>query len=110
MRRPVAALAAISTSLTLAACGTIDGDALEQKIQDGVQPELKQVKTSAQSVSCPNDVESETGAKFECTVTTEKDADLAVNVKVTNGESGDVEYEFAPEALRQLLLGSGGGA
>jgi uncharacterized membrane protein YgcG len=106
---PITLLAAVG----LAACGTIDGDKLADEIESGVSSDLQQFGVSVGSVSCPDDEESETGNTFDCTVTTDTDTQLTVNVEVTDGDDGEVEYEFAPDAIQELAVGvddeSGGG-
>jgi hypothetical protein len=103
-RLPVAGLAALA-ALGLAACGSIDGDKLEEEIGQGLSAELQQIDVAIETVACPEDEESETGNKFDCTVTTEAGDELAVNVEVTDGDNGDVKYQFAPDALRELAFG-----
>lgn len=111
MSRPLVASAAVAAAIALAACGTIDADKLEGEISDGVNGDLQRFDVTAESVACPDDVESETGAKFECTITTDTDQELIVEVEVTDGDNGDVEYRFAQKSLRELAFGnpSGGG-
>jgi hypothetical protein len=92
-------------AFALAGCGTIDADKLEDEISSGFGSELQRVDASVASVSCPDDVESETGAEFDCTLTTDDDVELVVNVEVTNGDDGDVTYRLAPESVRELALG-----
>lgn len=107
MGRLLVAAPAALAAFALAGCGTIDADKLEEEISKGFAPELQQVDASVASVSCPDDIDSETGAKFDCTITTDEDVELLVNVEITNGEEGDVEYRLAPESIRELALGGG---
>jgi hypothetical protein len=102
------ACVAIVCAIALAACGTIDADKLEDEIADGVSGDLERFEVTATSVACPDDVESETGATFECTIITDTDEELIVEVEVTDGDNGDVEYRFAQKSLRELAFGGGG--
>jgi hypothetical protein len=106
--RPLAASLAVAAAIALAACGTIDGEKLETEIEDGVSGDLQRFDVTAESVSCPDDIESETGATFECTLATDSDQELIVEVEVTDGDNGDVEYRFAQKSLRELAFGGGG--
>jgi hypothetical protein len=108
--RLLVACGAVIAAIALAACGTIDADQLETEIEDGVSGDLQKFDVSVESVSCPDDIESETGATFECTITTDTDQELAVEVEVTDGDNGDVEYRFAQKTLRELAFGGGGQA
>jgi hypothetical protein len=101
---PVAGLAAL-IAVALSGCGTIDADKLEDEIAKGLDSDLQQFDTSVASVSCPDEIESETGAKFDCAVTTDGDTELIVNVEVTSGDDGDVEYKLSQESIRELTFG-----
>ena len=107
-RLPVVALAAL-VALGLTACGTIDGDKLADEIASGLNSDLQQIDVTIDTVDCPDDVESETGATFDCAATTDKGDELPVNVEVTDGENGDVSYEIQPDVLRGLAFGNGNG-
>ena len=107
MSRPLVACLAAACAIALAACGTIDADKLEEEISDGVSGDLQRFDVAAESVACPDDIDSETGARFECTVTTDTDEELIVEVEVTDGDNGDVEYRFARKSLRDLAFGGG---
>lgn len=110
MSRPLVACLAAASAIALAGCGTIDSDKLEEEISDGVTGDLQRFDVSAESVACPDDIESETGATFECTITTDSGQELIVEVEVTDGDNGDVEYRFAQKSLRELAFGGGGQA
>ena len=92
-------------SFVLAGCGTIDTDKLEDEISSGLRRDLQPFDVSAASVSCPDDIDAETGETFDCAVTTDGDTELTVNIEVTNGEARDVEYKLAPESIRELAFG-----
>ncbi len=108
MSRPLVASLAVATAIALGGCGAIDSDKLETEIEEGVSGDLQKFDVTAESVSCPDDIESETGATFECTVATDADQELIVEVEVTDGDQGDVEYRFAQKSLRELAFGGGG--
>jgi hypothetical protein len=107
--RSLVASVAVAAAIALAGCGTIDADKLEDEISDGISGDLQRFDVTAESVACPDDIESETGATFECTVATDTDQELIVEVEVTDGDEGDVEYRFAQKSLRELAFGGGGG-
>ena len=48
------------------------------------------------SVDCPDDIQSETGEKFECEVSFSDGTSSTANGEVTDGDDGDVKYSFTP--------------
>lgn len=85
-------------ALGLVACGGLDTDKLEDEVSADAQAELDsaEVDASVESVSCPDDVASETGETFECQVEFSDDTSATAEGEVTDGDSGDVEYTFTP--------------
>lgn len=77
---------------------TVDASQVEQEIEQSLSGSTAQIK----SVSCPDDVESETGAKFPC------DAKLSgggsAKVEVTQTAPNQFSYRFKPGTVE--LAGS----
>jgi hypothetical protein len=88
--RLAAVLAVATVALALAACGEtenfIDQDSLESGVLD-----LAPANVEAESASCPEEVSSDKGTEFDCTVTT---ADGEVVVTATVISEGDEEVAF----------------
>ena len=93
-RHPVlvaAALALTAIVIPLAACGSensVDQESLESGILDLAPPSAQ-----AESASCPDDVSSDTGTEFECTVTAGGGEVQVVATIVSEGED-DVRFEI----------------
>lgn len=95
MLRPVvlfrlAGLLAISTSaFALAACsGTVDQDALESSMV-----EVANRTADVESASCPDDVSSEEGTDFDCTVINSKGQEVPVTATIISEGDDDVQFE-----------------
>ena len=92
--RPVlvaAALALTAILIPLAACGSensVDQESLETGILDLAPPSAQ-----AESASCPDDVSSDTGTEFECTVMASGDEVQVVATIISEGED-DVRFEI----------------
>jgi len=94
----VAALAS-SIALAVSGCGGLDTDKLEEEISADSDSSLQEAGSdvTVSSVSCPDDISSETGEPFECTLEWSDDTTGTVTGEVTDGDNGDVEYEIAPD-------------
>jgi hypothetical protein len=96
-----ALVAAAVLALTFVACGEekIDTDQLEDVIAEDSNAGLAEVESgiAVESVSCPDDIPSETGEPFECTIAWDDDTTGTVTGEVTDGEAGDVEYSINPD-------------
>ena len=98
MRKWLVAATALLASVALVACGGIDTDKLEEEVSSDAQEQVDSAGLDGmvESVTCPDDIESETGTEFECDIQLSDDVSLTAQGEVTDGESGDVEYRFAP--------------
>lgn len=83
-------------ALTLAACGGIDTGKLEDEITSDAEGQLSASDVTVSSVSCPDDIPSETGEPFECTIELSDGSSGTVDGEVTDGDDGDVEYTITP--------------
>ena len=77
---------------------TVDGAQIEQEIEQS----LSTATTEVTSVSCPDDVESETGAKFTCNAKLKGGG--SAKVKVTQEGPNEFTYAFKPGTVQ--LAGS----
>lgn len=98
MLKLIAPAAALVVSLALVACGGIDTGKLEDEISSDAQQQVEDagVDATVDSVDCPDDIESETGAEFECQLEFSDGTTAVANGRVTDGDNGDVEYQFTP--------------
>ena len=92
-------------ALALVACGddeegrTVDADQVEQQIERSLSSDT----TEFESVSCPDDVKSETGAKFTCSA--KFDGGGSAKVAVTEEQApNQFTYAFKPGTVK--LAGS----
>src|SRR5688500_16076845 len=94
MRRAFAPIAT-AAMLVAAGCGsgTIDADEVEGEIEQQVSIATSEVA----SVSCPDDVEKEAGARFECQAKLEGGGKAVVTV--TQVDRNDFRYEVKPGTL-----------
>ncbi len=81
----------VALALFLAACGekTIDTDAAEETVVDLI---AEQTAFEATDMSCPEDVEAEVGATFECTFTGPEGPYVA-SVEVTEVDGDDAVFQ-----------------
>jgi len=89
----IATLLAFGTvAVGLAACGgsenTVDQDSLESSIVT-----LANETADVDSASCPEDVSSDVGTEFECTVTNAKGQEVPVTATITSAGDEDVQFE-----------------
>ena len=111
---------ALLAVVALAACGDDDGkngtvDA--SQVEKGIEQSLSTATTEVTSVSCPDDVKSETGAKFTCSAKLSGGGSAKVEVTETqapdeftyNFKPGSVELSGASvdDALEQSLAARG---
>src|SRR5687767_784216 len=100
MARVGTALASVLvTTALLAGCGddedeTVDAAQIEQQIQQS----LSTATTKVASVSCPDDVKSETGAKFTCSA--KIDGGGSGKVQVTQTSEDEFTYGFKPGTVQ----------
>ena len=89
MKRIPLVLAAFLSLLALVACGseTIDNADLESQLAEQLSADAG-VDPEAVSVSCPEDVEVEEGAEFECELTAPNGDEVTVEVRLTDDEGG----------------------
>ena len=83
-------------SVALTGCGGIDTDKLEDEIAADSEAQLEGTGISVDSVTCPDDIDSETGEPFECEIAWSDDTTGTVDGEVTDGDAGDVEYSITP--------------
>jgi hypothetical protein len=97
MSRPIASsriavlLAFGTIAVGLAACGsenTVDQDSLESSMVT-----LANQTADVESASCPDDVSSDAGTEFECTVTNADGEEVPVVATVTSEGDEDVQFE-----------------
>jgi len=92
LARIAAALAVATVAISLAACGGaenfIDQDQLEASVLD-----LAPANAEAESASCPEEVSSDAGTEFECTVT-DGESDVQVGATVISEGDEDVQFEI----------------
>ena len=80
----------IGLIFALAACGGITG--IDEALVDTAPDEL-----DIESAECPDDVEEEVGATFECTATTGDGEEVAVPGEVTaiDGDEAETTFDFS---------------
>jgi hypothetical protein len=89
--RLAAVLAVGTVALALAACGTensVDQDSLESGMLN-----LAQETADVESASCRDDVSSDVGTEFECTVTNAKGEEVPVVATITSEGDEDIQFE-----------------
>ena len=96
MRRPptrrlaaAAALLGVAPAL-LAGCGTktVQGNAVEQKVADGLQ---RQVGQRPADVRCPDKIEAKAGAKARCTIVGSDGSEIGMTVTMKD-DQGNFSY------------------
>jgi hypothetical protein len=100
LKRPIAiAGALLASSLLLAACASYDQAQTESTIVDDLSPQVEDVTgTTIKSADCPEEVDIENGAEFECTAKLKNGVEVRVDGAVVN-DAGDLEVDISPEAL-----------
>jgi hypothetical protein len=83
MRKTMTVLALAALGLTACGTTTLDAEDLENQLrQQFTQSSGVQIR----EVDCPDDIEPETGRRFDCTVTGPSGATAPANVELTNDE------------------------
>jgi Domain of unknown function (DUF4333) len=94
-RSPVAGLAVACLWLVLVTAGCGDSTLDTSRLEDQVKKTLAdRTGFPIKSVSCPSDVKAEKGARFACTVTTDRNERVQVNV-IQNDDKGGVTWKLA---------------
>lgn len=88
--RFAAVLVAGTVAVALAACAedSVDQDSLESSMLS-----LAQETADVESASCPEDVSSDVGTEFECTVTNAKGQEVPVVATIITEGDEDVQFE-----------------
>jgi hypothetical protein len=94
MRDGIAAVAALLAGVALVACGTLDAGELEEGISEEAE---SQFGAPVESVSCPDDIESETDVTFECEIVLSDGKTATAEGKVSDGDEGNVVYRIVPD-------------
>jgi hypothetical protein len=97
----VMCLPLMMAALLMGACGDDDKDATvdSAKVEQGIENDLSTSTAEIQSVSCPDDVTSETGAKFTCSAKFDGGGSAKVAVTETQAPN-DFAYEFKPGTVK----------
>ena len=74
----------------ISAAGKIDQGKLEDEISADASAQLGPVS----SVSCPDDIESDTGVTFTCQINYSDGTTGTADGSVTDGDAGDVNYQL----------------
>ena len=96
MPSPVARLAALlaagSVAVALAACGSTEST-VDQASLESSMVSLANQTADVESASCPDDVSSDAGTEFECTVINAKGQEVPVTATITSEGDEDVQFE-----------------
>lgn len=87
--------ALLAVVVAVAACGDEDGTVDASQVEKGIEQSLSTATTEVTSVSCPDDVESETGAKFTCSAKLSGGGSAKVEVTETQAPD-EFTYNFKP--------------
>ena len=68
------------------------------QVESGIKSDVKAAGSSPSSVKCPDEVKSENGASFECSVTMTNDA--SGKVQVTQKTGTKFTYELVPGSVQ----------
>jgi hypothetical protein len=100
-RRTAMCLPLIAASLVTASCGDDKKDSTVDaaKVEQGIEQNLSTSTAQIQSVSCPDDEKSETGAKFTCTAKFDGGGSAQVAVTETRAPN-QFTYEFKPGTVK----------
>ena len=100
MRGVALAVCSFLVAVGLGACAkTIDSEELEGDLVDQFAPEFN-VDPDEATGDCPDDIDAEEGAEFECTLSTEGLDDLTVEVTLTD-DDGAYEAVVPPEQFER---------
>ena len=89
--------AVIAVGLVVAGCGSDTVDAGE--VEAAIEQQLSSATVRVSTVSCPDDVEQEEGAKFTCDAKLEGGGKAKVQVTQTSN-AGDFTYSFKPGTVQ----------
>jgi hypothetical protein len=97
----VLCLPLMAAALVTASCSDDDKDATVDpgKVEQGIEQDLSTSTAEIKSVSCPDDVKSETGAKFTCTAKFDGGGSAKVAVTETKAPN-QFTYEFKPGTVK----------
>ena len=87
--------ALLAVVVALAACGDEGGTVDASQVEKGIEQSLSTATTEVTSVSCPDDVKSETGAKFTCSAKLSGGGSAKVEVTETQAPD-EFTYHFKP--------------
>ena len=91
----VCALLAVVVALTTWETRTTDDTVDASQVEKGIEQSLSTATTEVTSVSCPDDVKSETGAKFTCSAKLSGGGSAKVEVTETQAPD-EFTYNFKP--------------
>lgn len=84
-------LAVGAVAIALTACGT--ENSVDQESLESGMLSLAQETADVESASCPDDVSSDVGTEFECTVTNVSGEEVPVVSTITSEGDEDVKFE-----------------
>ena len=90
--RLVALLAVGAVAVALAACGSTE-NTVDQTSLESSMVSLANQTADVDSASCPDDVSSDAGTEFECTVINAKGQEVPVTATITSEGDEDVQFE-----------------
>ena len=78
-------------ALPLSGCGE---ESVDQESLESGMLEIAEQTADVESASCPDDVSTEKGTEFECTVTNVKGQEVPVTATVTGQDGDDILFEI----------------
>jgi len=94
-----ARLAAVALALAAVAAGCGNGKNVDSsQVEKGIKDDLSTSTAEVKSANCPDDVKSETGAKFSCSVSFSTGA--GGKVEVTQTGSKTFTYDLVPGSVK----------
>jgi hypothetical protein len=94
------ALPGVVLAVTLAALGGCGEDKVNaDEVEQGIEQDLSSATTEIRSVSCPDDVEKQKGATFECTAKLTDGGKATIVVEQTTA-AGTYEYSYKPGSVQ----------
>jgi hypothetical protein len=88
----VGAIVAVIVVLVIVVA-VVAGDTIDQgKLQDEISADAEAQLGAVNSVSCPDDIKSETGETFSCQIDYADGSSGSADGNVTDGDNGDVQY------------------
>jgi hypothetical protein len=102
LRRLVGIAGAVASTLAIAACASYDKAQTESTIVDDLSPQVKDVNAPPiESAECPDEVEIEEGAEFNCTALLKDGTEVEV-VGAVIDDAGNIQVDISDEALGEL--------